>query len=95
MLEFHVTNGIFYMVKNGWKLHEYRDFSEYWKSRLSKINEPTNAMIVRGYTKDKISILITDVSVIPRDSIETIDYRNYIKTEYAYDIEFKSLIQGK
>jgi len=88
MLEFHVTNEIFDLIKSGIKTHEYRDFSDYWKNRLSKINEPTEAKIVRGYTKSKIPIMMIDVAVIPRCAIDVKAYRDFIKTMHCYDIEF-------
>ena len=88
-MDFHVTNEIYELIKSGNKTHEYRDFSEYWKDRLSKINEPTDARIVRGYTKDRIPIRIIDIAVIPRDAIDVEAYRDFIKTMHCYDIEFK------
>jgi len=95
MLEFHVTNEIYDLYKRNQKHHEYRDFSDYWISRLSKVNEPTNAMIVRGYTKDKIPVLIEDVAIIPRDSIDVPAYRDFIKTMHCYDITLKLNLQSK
>ncbi len=93
MLEFHVTNEIFQLTKDGKKTHEYRNFNDYWKSRLSKINEPSDAFIVRGYTKDKLLIRIIDISVMPTKSIDESGYRDFIKTSLCYDIEFKLEIQ--
>jgi len=89
MIRFHVTNEIFELTKTGQKKHEYRDFTGYWKSRLSKINESTDAEIIRGYTKDVLSIRILDVSVIPIDAIDVPSYRSFIKTMHCYDVEFE------
>lgn len=91
MLEFHVTNEIFELVRKGEKTHEYRNFNNYWKGKLSKIKEPTKAKIVRGYTKDKILILIEEISFYNSSKIVTPYYRNFITTSYCFDIEYKIL----
>ena len=88
MLHFHVTNEIFELVKNGEKTHEYRNYNNYWFSRLNDICEPTDAVIVRGYTKDKIPIRINDISVILKDEIDNSFYKGFIKTRRCFDIEF-------
>jgi len=94
MLEFHVTEEIFNLVKSGNKLHEYRDFSKYWIKRLSKIQPPIYAFIVRGYTKDKIKIIVENISVIPREYIDVLAYKDFIKKMYCYDIEYKLIFKG-
>jgi len=89
MLEFHVTNEVFELVRKGEKLHEYRNFNNYWKGRLGKIKKPTNAKIVRGYTKDKIPIRIVEISFYKSNKIVNPFYRNFITTSYCFDIEYK------
>lgn len=89
MINFHVTNWIFERVKNGDKLHEYREYKPYWINRFSNVNPPLMANIVRSYTKDKIPIVITKKTLINKNDIQERSYRDFINTEQCYDIEYR------
>jgi uncharacterized phage protein (TIGR01671 family) len=87
MLKFHVTKEMFELVKQGHKSVEYRNKLNYWKKRLDNIVVPSESAIVKGYSSEAIPIIIQNIDVVDRGSID-IRYRVFIKTNEAYAIYF-------
>ena len=95
MIEFHVTKEVFQDVKNGNKLHEYREYKTYWKNRLEKIVVPEDGLIAEGYSKNKILITILEINAMNKLYINNRFYRSFIKTNWCYDIRYKLILQGE
>lgn len=89
MLEFHVTEEIFNLVKSGNKFHEYREYNPYWIKRLSNLLPPLMANIVKGYSNEKIPIIVMKINVIETNMIDTPFYRDFINTIHCYDIQYE------
>ena len=87
MLKFHVTNGIFELVRQGKKLTEYRDATKYWRERLRNIYLPYESAIVKGYTSEEIPIIIKEVAIVRRDSINVVA-QMLVKTDSVYAIHY-------
>ena len=89
MLKFHVTKGIYELVKQGKKLTEYRDFTHYWEKRLANIvtKLPYRSAIVKGYSSEEIPIIIKNIGTTNKDSINVVA-QMLIKTDWCYSIEY-------
>lgn len=87
-MNFNVPKWIYKEVEEKKKLVEYREFKPYWEKRLSKLVVPFDAFIVCGYSKNKISITVFDIRVIEKCEIFERKYRDFIKTQFCYRIEY-------
>ena len=88
MINFHVTHEVYDDVEKEIKTHEYREYKKFWKKKLKDLQLPVTARIVKGYSDIFKLIQINWITVIDTDMIENEQYRDYIKTEKCFDIEF-------
>jgi hypothetical protein len=93
-LTFHVTKEIFQMYLHKQKLHEYREYNQYWHTRALNLKAGDDIAICEGYSSNLMHLYFVDCRGIQYDELPDYAKKFFIPYQGILDFELNHSKKG-